>query len=501
MVRESMSTRLTSSGISMRSIVALGLATCLLAAGCSGPGPHRPALPPSAPTVGATTTGPVLEVPQVMLVWTPGRLPPGFAARVGGMPGVRHAVPVVSGTVWLARSLDGDGHVVDRPPAGMAIPLDLAAAAPQALAPFLPPATRAWLLGSSVARRSLARPPRGDPWRDLRAAAADRGGWDAGDRRTGSAWRALGKRRRGPSGGSDRRRRPRPRRWRARAAGLAGAGGHPWADDRPLPARPARSRNTVAGAGGTHPRNPAAWRAGADPGTWAGDLAPARGRRPAAGRGEGTAGGVRGQAAAGAGRLDHHRSGLGQPTHRHRRGADSWAGDLQPGDHPAAPWGLGRGRAARAGPPGEPGRLRGLLRGPGDRGRPGAEPRPPRLGLGDRPQRHRQPAGRATAPGSPAGQRLRALGLHLGRPLARPRRHALRATQAAAQPPIVKRGRPDRADNTDVGDHHIEVPVTVGMAAVGDRTIRRPSPLPKEVRSRCHPGRVVAARQGPHLAG
>src|SRR6266508_1722513 len=85
--------------------------------------------PPSAPTVGDTTTGPVLEVPQVMLVWTPGRLPPGFAARVGGMPGVRHAVPVVSGTVWLARSLDGDGHVVDRPPAGMAIPLDLAAAA------------------------------------------------------------------------------------------------------------------------------------------------------------------------------------------------------------------------------------------------------------------------------------------------------------------------------------------------------------------------------------
>ncbi len=123
----------------MRSIVALGLATCLLAAGCSGPGPHRPALPPPAPTVGATTTGPVLEVPQVMLVWTPGRLPPGFAARVGGLPGVRHAVPVVSGTVWLARSLDGDGHVVDRPPAGMAIPLDLAAAAPQALAPFLPP--------------------------------------------------------------------------------------------------------------------------------------------------------------------------------------------------------------------------------------------------------------------------------------------------------------------------------------------------------------------------
>ena len=77
-----------------------------------------------------------------MLVWTPSRLPAGFAARVGALPGVRHAVAVVSGTVWLAQSLDGRGQVVDRPRAGMAIPLDLAGAAPQALAPLLPAADR-----------------------------------------------------------------------------------------------------------------------------------------------------------------------------------------------------------------------------------------------------------------------------------------------------------------------------------------------------------------------
>src|SRR6266511_4308269 len=176
MVRESMSTRLTSSGISMRSIVALGLATCLLAAGCSGPGPHRPALPPSAPTVGATTTGPVLEVPQVMLVWTPGRLPPGFAARVGGMPGVRHAVPVVSGTVWLARSLEtdaparpggrsGSGGAARRAVriAGVVPDQDVGAHE------LLVSREQAAILGQTTDRYLLVQPAAGTPWQVLAA--------------------------------------------------------------------------------------------------------------------------------------------------------------------------------------------------------------------------------------------------------------------------------------------------------------------------------------------
>ncbi len=82
-----------------------------------------------------------------MLVWTPGRLPAGFAARAGALDGVRHAVAVVSGTVWLVESRDSGGRVVDRPRLGMAIPLDLAAAAPLALAPLLPAADRGLLAG------------------------------------------------------------------------------------------------------------------------------------------------------------------------------------------------------------------------------------------------------------------------------------------------------------------------------------------------------------------
>jgi hypothetical protein len=130
-----------------------------------------------------------------MLVWTPGRLPAGFAARVGTLPGVRHAVAVVSGTVWLTQSVDGRGQVVDRPRAGMAIPLDLAGAAPQALAPLLPPADQGLLaalergqaiLGATSARLRRLGPggmlqigppvgsgaPRGNSWerRTLRIA-------------------------------------------------------------------------------------------------------------------------------------------------------------------------------------------------------------------------------------------------------------------------------------------------------------------------------------------
>jgi hypothetical protein len=128
----------------MRSIVALGLTVCLLAAGCGSAGWHRPAPPPpSTARAGASATPePARNVPQVMLVWTPGRLPAGFATRVAALQGVQHAVVVVSGTAWLARSLDAGGRVVDQPSSGMAIPLDLAAGEPQALAPMLPTADR-----------------------------------------------------------------------------------------------------------------------------------------------------------------------------------------------------------------------------------------------------------------------------------------------------------------------------------------------------------------------
>jgi hypothetical protein len=69
-------------------------------------------------------------------------LPSGFAERLPRLPLVRRAVVVASDTAWLTRSLSSTGEVVDDPPDGLAIPLEVASVDPRIYAPFLPPADR-----------------------------------------------------------------------------------------------------------------------------------------------------------------------------------------------------------------------------------------------------------------------------------------------------------------------------------------------------------------------
>jgi hypothetical protein len=104
--------------------------------------------PPASPKTSGTpdvrpTPSPVTA--DTLLAWTPGGLPDGFGASVGNLPGVDHVVSVVSGTAWLTRSLSAEGDVVDRPPAGLAIPLEVAAADLSSYGVFLSPADRAVL--------------------------------------------------------------------------------------------------------------------------------------------------------------------------------------------------------------------------------------------------------------------------------------------------------------------------------------------------------------------
>src|SRR6266511_4140732 len=319
-------------GVSMRSIVALGLAAGLLAAGCSATSPRRPTSPSTEPTAGAggAATAPAREVPRPMLVWTPSRLPAGFAARVGALPGVRHAVAVVSGTVWLAQSLDGRGQVVDRPRAGMAIPLDLAGAAPQALAPLLPAADRRLLAalerGEAILGATSARLRRLGPGGMLQIGPPLRSG-------------ALGR-------DALARRAVRI----ARVVADQDIGAHELLV----------SRRAAATLGQTIDRyllvEPA-------PGTpWQALAARIRATLPPGARLR-----VRGQAAARPWRLDHHRPRLGRAAHRHRTGADPGAGHLQPGGDPAAARRPSRGRPPRARQPSRPWGLCGLLCRAGDR--------------------------------------------------------------------------------------------------------------------------------------
>jgi D-alanyl-D-alanine carboxypeptidase-like protein len=100
--------------------------------------------PPSAPP---SFKPPVVRklAPDTLLAWTPGGLPDGLGAAVAKLPKADHVVSVLSGTAWLIRSTDSDGTIVDRPPSGLGIPLEVAGADPDRYAPFLSPADRAYL--------------------------------------------------------------------------------------------------------------------------------------------------------------------------------------------------------------------------------------------------------------------------------------------------------------------------------------------------------------------
>jgi len=82
------------------------------------------------------------EQPGTFLAWTPGGLPGGFRSAIDHVPLVHRAVVVESDIAWLTRSFSSSGEVVDDPPDGLAIPLEVAGVDPSEYAPFLPPVDR-----------------------------------------------------------------------------------------------------------------------------------------------------------------------------------------------------------------------------------------------------------------------------------------------------------------------------------------------------------------------
>jgi hypothetical protein len=121
-----------------------GSAVGIVAEQAAGP-PHHP-VPSPSPTPSATATpAPKAAEVDTLLAWTPGRLPGGLGRAVAKLPGVSTVVTVTSGTAWLTGSTGADGTKVDRPPAGLAFPIEVAAVGPAAFGPFLAPGDR-WVL-------------------------------------------------------------------------------------------------------------------------------------------------------------------------------------------------------------------------------------------------------------------------------------------------------------------------------------------------------------------
>ena len=98
----------------------------------AGERPRQPIVEPAA------VPGP----PPSYLAWTPGGLPAGFRARVRAI-GRLHATVVFAGdTLWLTRSVDPSGNMVDDPRPPYTIPIDAFAVHPREVSPFLPAEVR-----------------------------------------------------------------------------------------------------------------------------------------------------------------------------------------------------------------------------------------------------------------------------------------------------------------------------------------------------------------------
>lgn len=101
------------------------------------------------------STGPaVLEEAQlepanggVLLAWTAGGLPDGFADRVSELPGVEAITTVAGDRIDLAASHDAMGKPVDAFTDGWVVPLDALAIDPSSYAAFVPAADRATVAG------------------------------------------------------------------------------------------------------------------------------------------------------------------------------------------------------------------------------------------------------------------------------------------------------------------------------------------------------------------
>jgi hypothetical protein len=118
-------------GFALGAVLTLALQSAALE-----PPPGSGASRPSA----APTTVP--EPPDTFLVWTSGGLPEGFGSGLASLPNIGRSVVVESDNTWMTRSYDAQGDLVDHPPSGYAIPLEVGAVDPRAYAPFLPPADR-----------------------------------------------------------------------------------------------------------------------------------------------------------------------------------------------------------------------------------------------------------------------------------------------------------------------------------------------------------------------
>jgi hypothetical protein len=137
---------LIAAGIAAGLTLAIGLAIVATTSGDSGDTGVRP---PSGSATSNPTSSPGSKkavTPDAYLAWVPGGLPPGFTAGAAKLPEFDRVTAVLQDTVWMTRSADATGKVVDSP-APYYIPIDAAGIEPARFASFLPKPYRATVAG------------------------------------------------------------------------------------------------------------------------------------------------------------------------------------------------------------------------------------------------------------------------------------------------------------------------------------------------------------------
>jgi hypothetical protein len=125
-------------------VMVLAAVVGLLLGGAGMLAVERPAPASTTSTTTSTTLPAVTPAPiprpegRVLLAWTSGGLPDGFADRVAGLAEVEAVTLVKGDLVDLADSWDAGGAAVDRPPEGLLIPLEAASIDPKTYSEFLP---------------------------------------------------------------------------------------------------------------------------------------------------------------------------------------------------------------------------------------------------------------------------------------------------------------------------------------------------------------------------
>lgn len=123
-------------------------------AGQDEPPVATPSASPSAPATEPADLVP-RDVGSLLLAWTRGGLPDGFAEQVAGLPGVGQVTTVAGDVVDLLGSRRADGRVVDDLDDGWRVPLDVVAIDPTSYADLMPKGDREDLASLGVGEALL----------------------------------------------------------------------------------------------------------------------------------------------------------------------------------------------------------------------------------------------------------------------------------------------------------------------------------------------------------